>query len=268
MTTVVLRLLVAAWILVMLARASRAAWRHRRLTLLVWRRIRWRHVLGALGLLAVVGTLVTTLLVHVPGMSVGLGSLVGSSGNAVFIPLEEAVSRTGPVPGAGPDWALLLLSTAFFGGLVALFPWLAFIEEEVFRAGLEDASWPRELGTALVFGLAHLVMLVPVGAALAIAVAGFVYGRVYRAAYARTDGRGAPDVAVAAYRPTRRAQAAAARERARVIDEPASRTVELVAPSPTRRQAEAVVAATVWHATFNTTVVGMVWLAIVLSALA
>jgi hypothetical protein len=38
---------------------------------------------------------------------------------------------------------------------------------------------------ALRFGLAHLIMLVPLSAALAIAVAGFAYGQIYRRAYAR-----------------------------------------------------------------------------------
>lgn len=273
MTTVALRLLVAGWVVAMLVRASRGAWRQRRLTVAVWRRVRWRHVAGSFALLGVVGTVATVLLTAVPGTSLGLGSLIGASGNAVFLPLEEAVAHAGPVPTSGPDWVLIVLVTLFLGVLAALFPWLAFVEEEVFRAGLEDASWPRELATALVFGLAHLVMLVPVGAALAIGVAGVFYGRVYRAAYARTDGRGVPPDVVAAYRPTRRAEAAARRTWERraaedAAEEAATGPVVTVAAPPERRQAEAVLAATVWHATFNTTVVAVLWLAVVLSAVA
>lgn len=258
----------------MLVRAARAAWRQRDLALAVWRRIRWRHLAGALGLLALVGTLATVLLTYVPGMSLGLGSLVGASGNAVFLPLEEAAARAGPVPSSGPDGVLIALATVFLGGLVLLFPWLAFVEEEVFRAGLEDASWRREVATAGVFGLAHLTMLVPIGAALAIAVAGFLYGRAYRAAYRRGDGRAVPSAVLGAYRPTRRASEAAARSRARAAGAPApsptdgASTAVAVDVAPERRQAEAVLAATVWHATFNTTVVAVVWLAIVVTAAA
>lgn len=251
MTTVALRLLITGWIGIMLLRAGRAAWRQRALSIAVWRRIRWQHVLGSLGLLVVVGTVATTLLTWVPGMSWGLGSLVGTSGNAVFLPLEEAAARAGPVPASGPDWVLIALATLFLGSLVLLFPWLAFVEEEVFRAGLEDAPLRRELATALVFGLVHLTMLVPLGAAFAVAVAGFAYGRAYRAAYARQHGPDAPPEVAAAYRPTKRAAAAAARS-----------TTE----DPRRLQAGAVLSSTVWHATFNTAVVVVVWLAIVVSA--
>lgn len=255
--TTTLRLLLAAWILFTLARATRAGWRQRRLVVAVWRAIRPRHVVGSLALLAVVGTLATVLIDRVPGMSVGLGHLLGVTGNAVFVPLSEAVAHAGPAPARGPDWVLIGLSTGFLGLLTALLPWLAFVEEEVFRAGLEDASPPREAAAALVFGLAHLVMLVPVGAALAIAVAGLVYGRLYRRAHRRADGRSLPVPVALAFRPTRRSAAAA--DRARTSDGD---------PRPERRQAAAVFASTVSHTTFNTTVVVVVWLGIVISALA
>ncbi len=273
MTTSVLRLLISGWILFTLARAARAAWRQRDLVVTIWRGIRPRHVLGALALLVGVGVLATVLITLVPGMHLGLGSVVGLDGNAVFAPLEEAAARAGPAPATGPDWLLIAMTTVFLGGLAVLLPWLAFVEEEVFRAGLEDASLGQELRAAAVFGAAHLVMLVPVGAAVAIGAAGFVYGRIYRRAHGRADGVDVPPAVASAFRPTRRSAAAATRARAAQVPPGAEElaaelpgSVGLLDRRPERRQAQAVLASTVWHATFNTTVVVIVWASIVTAA--
>lgn len=267
MLPTVLRLAIAGWILVVLGRASRGAWAHRRLITMVWSRIRLRHLLGAVGLLAVVVTAASVMISTVPGLDLGLGALVGTSSNAVFTPLEEAVARTGPASAGSIDWPLLVVSTAFLLPLAALLPWLAFVEEEVFRAGLEDASVWGELRSALVFGLAHLVMLVPVGAALAVGGAGYAYGRVYRATHATSDGSEVPGVVLRSYRPTRRSQAAADRARTPQGVLVAAGVAGIEDRSPERRQADAVLASSVWHTTFNTLVVLLVWATLVLAAL-
>ncbi len=109
------------------------------------------------------------------------------------------------------------------------------MEERTFREGLEDAGPLREAWTALRFGLIHLVMLIPIAAALAIAVAGFIYGRIYR----------------------RRHRKAAARTEE--VEGPFGFPVT-VAPSPARVRGEAVLEATVWHTTFNSLIVVLVYL--------
>jgi hypothetical protein len=261
----VVRLLIAAWILVTLARAARGAWAHRRLMVTVWRSVRPRHLGGTALLLLLVAATMTMLIALVPGMTYGLGTLVGTTSNAVFAPLEAAVAASGPAPTSGPDWVLLVSGTVFLLPLAVLLPWLAFVEEEVFRAGIEDASLPRELLAALVFGLAHLIMLVPIGAAVAIGVAGFVYGRVYRRAYASADPDEVPRSVIASYRTTKRSAAAADRSRTpAVLLDGAVVTRDT---TPERRQAAAVLASTVWHTTFNTTVVLLVWLTLMSSAM-
>lgn len=263
----VVRLAIAAWILVTLGRAARGAWHHRRLTTTIWSSLRPRHLLGGAGLLVAVVGVATLLVEHVPGLGVGLGTLLGFEANAVFSPLEEAVART-PAPTTGTvDWPLLLLSSAFLLPLVVLLPWLAFVEEEVFRAGLEDASLPVELRSALVFGLVHLVMLVPLGAALAVGGCGFVYGRVYRRAHATTDGADVPPAALRSYRPTRRSLVAANRARTPQGVLVAAGVGGIEDHSPERRQAAAVLASSVWHTTFNTLVVLLVWASLVVAAL-
>jgi hypothetical protein len=279
-----LRPLIALVILWMLARVGRVAWRERELTLTVWRGIRPRHVVGAFGLLVVVAGAASAMVVWVPGADQGLGNLVGLQGNAVFAPLEEGLARAGPPPSSGPDWLLLVGVTAFLGPLLLLLPWLAFVEEELFRAGLEDAGPGRVALSSLVFGLAHLVMLVPLGAALAIGIAGAAYAGVYRRIHAAASvpgGPNAPPAALRSYRPPRRARAAVARARtAAARARPASpgpdpggasssttaRELD-PAPSPEHAQTAAVFGAAVWHATFNSLLVTLVWLGFVTAAL-
>lgn len=259
-TTTLLRLFITGWIVVLLARSARTAWDQRLLVREIWQRITLRHVLGSALLLAVVLTVAATLLTALPWLGHGLGSLVGFHGNAVFVPLEEAVAHSGPVPTSGPDWMVIGLATVFLALLAALLPWLAFVEEEIFRAGLERAELGEQIRSAVWFGLVHLVMLVPLAAALAIAVAGFAYGRVYRRAFTRSRGQEVPPSVVRAYRPTKRATAAAAAHASSAMD-------VQVAGRPEHRQAAATLASAVWHTTFNTLVIALVWVSVVWSAL-
>ncbi len=246
--TELLRLAVAVAILLLLARAVRPAWRNRALALRVWSRIRPRHVLGSIALLAVVIGVAGTLLTYVPATRVGLGSLVGLSGNAVFAPVEQVAARDGGGVGGG---VTLALTGGFLVLLLTLFPWFAYAEERAFREGLERAGPGREVWTALRFGLAHLIMLVPVAAALAIGVAGFAYGRIYRRAYARAAARS----------PTGAAGADGT---------PESSLAGAGGPAPPAHlraaRAEAVLASTVWHTTFNSLVVVLVFTSLALGS--
>lgn len=183
-----LRLAVAAVIVVLLGRSARVAWSNRTLAVRVWRRIRPRHVAGSLVLILVVIATAVGLMIYVPVSGYGLGTLIGLTGNAVFAPVEEAAARSGVTTGVATPTvssAVVYATAAFMTGLLLLFPWLAYVEERVFREGLERAGMARRLWAALRFGLAHLIMLVPVAAALAIAVAGLWYGGVYVRAFRR-----------------------------------------------------------------------------------
>lgn len=303
------RLAIAAAVLLLLLRASGAAWRNRALAVAVWRRVRLRHLAGASTLLvAVAGT--GYFLLTIPPLRIGLGELVGFAGNAVFTPLEEAASRT-RAPDVGPDWALVGLATVFLGFLALLFPWLAFVEEEIFRAGLEATDRRGELLSAVRFGLMHMVVLVPLAAALAISIAGYAYGRVYRRAYRQAAEADLPVVVAGLYRPTRRARRAAATVRLRQLEaalrrdgaceatttappregahgttatalprdgardatatalrwEPGTDAIASALLEPEQRQAAALLRSTVWHTTFNSLVVALLWGLIVLDAL-
>jgi hypothetical protein len=250
----IIRLAVVAAVVLLLVRAGTGAWRNRALALAVWRRIRLRHIFGSVGLLAVVLTVALALLELVPVTEAGFGKALGLSGNAVFAPLEEASLRANGesalAPGtpaaaadrAGPsvDMALVAGTSAFFGLLLLLFPWLAYVEERTFREGLEHAGPVREVLSALRFGLVHLIMLIPVAAALAVGVAGFFYGRVYRRAYRRAERR--------------------TEEVAGPFGMPVA-----VAPSTAQLRGEAVLASTVWHTTFNSVIVVLVWVSLMVT---
>lgn len=251
MLSSVSRLLLALLVLGLLARAARAAWAHRDLTLAVWRSIRMRHVLGSIALLAVVISVSVLSAAAVPLLARGLGDLVATSGNAVFLPVDVAAEATGASsadPTVGTNTVFLIAVTAFLGLLAVLLPWFAFVEEEVFRAGAETWTLPRRFGAALVFGAAHLVMLVPLAAAVGISVAGFAYGEIYRHGV-RSGRRPAPRALRRAFRPTRRSVRAVQRSTTDLVEE----------PTHVRRQVDGLYASTVWHATFNTTVVSLVW---------
>jgi hypothetical protein len=258
-----LRPTVAVVVLWLLVRVGRAAWRQRALTVAIWRSVRWRHLAGATGLLVVVATVPAALLTLVPGADLGVGRLLGLAGNAVFAPLEEGMARAGPPPAGGVDWALLVGVSAFLLPLTLLLPWLAFVEEEVFRAGLETAGRRQVALASLAFGLAHLVMLVPVGAALAIGVAGGAYAAVYRRTFARLLRDGpeghVPAVARRSYRPGRRGSAALAAVPAVVPAGSDPGTLVSARDRHREAQAGAVFAAAVWHTTFNTVLVVLVW---------
>ncbi len=258
-----LRLAISAWILVVLVRSARNAWARRDLLVLVWRGLRPSVVARAAGLLVVVVLVATLLLELVPPLRYGLGTLVDFDGNAVFTPLEEAAGALGPPPELGPDWPLIALATGFLGFLLLLLPWLAFVEEEVFRAGTELLDRRGQALAALRFGLVHLVMLVPVGAALAIAVAGWVYGRVYRREALREELADPPAPAMRAYRPTRRAREAEVARRGLVPEGTAAAVLEHTIE---RRQVAGVLAAATLHTAFNSLVLLLVWTAIVVPA--
>lgn len=234
-------------VLLLLARAARIAWQRRALALQVWGAIRPRHVVGAVGLMVVVLAAAITLLAFVPVTSYGLGSLIGLEGNAVFAPVDGALQAPVDAALAGEDAAVPWWQVAGVSGflllLTAMFPHLANAEEWAFRAGWERYDETRRAFSALRFGMVHMVMLIPLAAALAISVAGWVYGRIYLRAHARSLASAADDMPMAA-------DVAEA-----MISGVVSGEVDVAAAVRERRNREAqqagVLAATVWHTTFN-----------------
>jgi len=125
----------------------------------------------------VVGTL---LIAGVPGMDIGWLKLIGGSGNA-------AVASSG-TPGTAPLLSLVLPLLLVLA-IALVMPMVVLREERQFRRGSHAQSPAHRWRRQLTFGLAHLVMGIPIGAALALSVAGGGFMHVYRRGFARRQSR-------------------------------------------------------------------------------
>lgn len=246
-------------VLVLLALRARWAWRRRAFSVRVWRSIRLRHVAGSMGLILLVLTVAVLLWQFVPATRYGVGSLIGLDGNAVFAPIDSALqapieqaeqaAATGR-PAPGVPWFQVAGVSAFLIGLTLLFPVLANAEELAFRVGWEDFDLTHQVASALRFGLVHMVMLIPLAAALAISVAGFAYGRVYVHAYRKVP----PKMVISPW------------ARQTVVDDEGYTRLAPGPPTPVlevdkvEARHTAAFAATVWHTTFNTLIALLVLL--------
>lgn len=110
--------------------------------------------------LAVMALAVVVLSLDIPLFGWGWYSIIadatgddGGATNIVVVPL-----------------AIPLLAIPFLGLLLWVLPDLAAGEERVFRAGTRD--WRDGLRRSLIFGLAHLIMGIPIGAVLPLTLAG------------------------------------------------------------------------------------------------
>ena len=142
-------------------------------TLRIVRGLRPRHFLPV--------PLVLTLVVaaawwlsSLPVLSFGWWTAVGGEGNPVF----GSTERTS---GTVLSW---LLPLVFMLLLIPALPLFAKREEEIFRLGAEAWSTPKRIGKALLFGLVHALIGIPIGVALALSIGGayftFMYLRGFR----------------------------------------------------------------------------------------
>jgi hypothetical protein len=167
-------LAVLAYVGIRLVDAARQSFSQRSHVWMVLSGLRLHHfLLGVPVLVAVITTAV--LLFHVPGLSFGWWTAIGGEGNPVF-----GTARPGAV---GP---LEVVVPIVFGLLLLLgLPLLVEGEEWVFRRGAEQRSPAANLRRAVLFGLVHAVIGVPLAAALALSVGGLYltwsYLRVWRA---------------------------------------------------------------------------------------
>ena len=138
--------------------------------------LRWRHcwpiplVVG--GVLGVAGTLM-----QLPGLSWGWWSAIGGSGN----PITGSTTET-----AGTIWEWLI-PLVFLSFLLPALPLFAHAEERMFRQGAQ--KWPpvRRAWMIVKFGLAHALIGIPIGVALALSVGGAYFMAVYLRAYRATS---------------------------------------------------------------------------------
>jgi hypothetical protein len=128
------------------------------------RGLRLRHFLMAPVVLAAV-LVVATALVQIPGLSFGWWTAIGGEGNPV-------IGATDATSGGVLEWLIPLI---FLTLLIPALPLFAEREEQMFRQGAEHWSTGRRVRRAVEFGLAHALIGIPIGVALALSIGGLYF---------------------------------------------------------------------------------------------
>ena len=153
----------------------------------VWRLVaglRPRHFLLAFPVLFAVLAVATPLL-SVPGLDFGWWTELGGEGNpAVGVAPKSAT----------PGVLETVIPAVFMTLLVIGLPLLVEGEEWVFRRGAQDRSRAANARRAVLFGLVHAVIGIPIGVAMALSVGGFYFTWAYLRAWRAT---GSEDEALA-----------------------------------------------------------------------
>jgi hypothetical protein len=140
----------------------------RALTFAIVRGIRWRHVWPVPVVLAGV-LLVAVPLMSLPVLRWGWWTALGGEGNPVF-------GSSTATAGSALEWIVPL---AFVCLLIPALPLFAHAEEMIFRRGAEHWSTRRRAFKVVQFGMAHAVIGIPIGAALALSLGGAYFMAVY-----------------------------------------------------------------------------------------
>ena len=143
----------------------------RALSLTIVRGIRWRHVWPVPFVLTAV-LAVATVLMSLPVLRWGWWSALGGVGNPVF-------GSSTATAGSALEWIVPLVFVALLAPALPLF---AHAEEMIFRSGAEVWSWPRRAMKVAQFGMAHALIGIPIGAALALSIGGAYFMGVYLSA--------------------------------------------------------------------------------------
>lgn len=170
----VLTFAVLAFVGIRLAQAAHISVQSRSRMWLLVQGVRLRHVLLAIPVLAaVIG--VALALFTLPGLSWGWWTALGGEGNPVFGTNQS--TQGSPLE--------VIVPLVFLVLLVPGLPLLVEREEQVFRRGAERRASVQNVGRSVMFGLAHAIVGIPIGAALALSIGGayltIMYLRGWRA---------------------------------------------------------------------------------------
>jgi hypothetical protein len=171
----VISLAVLAFVGFRLTDAARHAYRDRSRVRGLLAGLRLRHFALAVPVLFVV-VVTFVMLAEIPGLSWGWWSAIGGTGNPAFGGAPEG--STGPFE--------VVIPIVFAGLLLVGLPLLVEGEEWVFRRGAEHRGRAANLRRAVLFGLVHALIGVPIAAALALTVGGVYFTWAYLRAYRAT----------------------------------------------------------------------------------
>jgi hypothetical protein len=159
---------------VRLFEAARTSVEARGKTLSVVRGLRWRHFVRALGIVVLIVP-TAWVMIQLPVLSFGWWSMIGGEGNPVVGVTER-------------DYGIVsvVVPLFFIGLLIVGLPLLVSREEWVFRRGAERRGSTDNVARSVLFGLAHAVVGIPIGAALALSIGGFYLTWCYLEGWKRT----------------------------------------------------------------------------------
>lgn len=149
----------------------------------IWKRFRPKMLLEVLGVLFLIIAAIV-IMWQLPFLRWGWWNLLsgGNVGNILIAPILE---------GSQSSYLFVrILVPCFFLFLIVVFPFLAKMEEEIFRQG--HYKWKSILKQSIKFGLFHLFAGVPLSAAFALIGAGFFFGYKYRRAFIQLIEKGWP----------------------------------------------------------------------------
>jgi len=142
------------------------------------RGLRFRHFVPVpLLLTLVVGASIG--LTSIPPLDFGWWTAIGGQGNPAFGVTERTAGTALEV----------LVPVVFVVLLVPALPLLVEREELAFRLGAETWSTPKRIAKAVLFGVVHAVVGIPIGVALALSIGGAAFTLAYLRAYRATGLR-------------------------------------------------------------------------------
>jgi hypothetical protein len=147
--------------------------------LIVLRGIRPRHFLIASIILTCTAAAITVLLAGDTVLRWGWWSVLGGTGNVILGEAQES----------GQILSDLILPILILTPLLLSLGRFALYEERIFRRGDEGRGIGGRLSRSLTFGLAHLIMGIPIGAAIGLGVGGFGFSQVYLRRWRRSGSR-------------------------------------------------------------------------------
>jgi hypothetical protein len=159
--TDLLSLVVLAFVGVRLFDAARISMSRRRRVVWLVRGLRGRHFAWALPVWIGVAAIALGLS-YVPGLDFGWWTAIGGNGNPVL----------GSSSGSDGHGLVTWLPLLFIPMLLVAMPLLVEREERLFRAGAEHRTAFGNVRRALVFGLVHAVVGIPICAALGLTLGG------------------------------------------------------------------------------------------------
>lgn len=145
-----------------------------RFTLDIWKKFRIKMFFEIIGLIIITIAVFEFLYLFVPYLKYGWLNLFIKGGGTIAITpvIEESKS---------PNFIIRIIPPVFLFIFLLAIPSLAKLEEEKYRKGF--IKWKDIYVQSVKFGLAHLLMGVPLAAAFALIISGLFYGHKYRNAF-------------------------------------------------------------------------------------